>query len=111
MESPALKLTPAARAELLALMDRITEYRAIVSVVWSTAASRMRLLPNGEEEFENFGPCWDVGFYSPQQVPSEDIVHIDGIPFAFGQGATSMRLNGAVVDFRDSHFVVTERAI
>ena len=71
----------------------------------------MRLLPNGEEEFENIGPHWGVGFYSPQQVPSEYIVHIHDIPFAFAQGAISMRLNGAVLDFRDGNFVVTERAI
>jgi hypothetical protein len=111
VETPSLTLTPAARAELLALMDRITEYHAIASVVWSTSASRMRLLPNGEEESENIGPCWDVGFYSPQQVPPEYIVHIDDIPFAFSQGAVSMRLDGAILDFRDRCFVVTERAI
>jgi hypothetical protein len=111
VETPTLKLTPEARSELLAWLDRITEYRAIAAVGGVKSASRMRLLPNGEEEFENIGPHWSVGFYSPDKVPAEQVVRIDDIPFVFGQGNISMRLDGAVLDFRNGQFEVTERAI
>ena len=70
----------------------------------------MRLLPNGDEEFVNIGAHWGVGFYSPDKVPAHEVVEIDGIPFVFGQGPTSERLNGATLDYADGKFVVTEGA-
>ena len=92
-------------------MRQITDFDAVASVLWVTSASAMRLTKNGDEEFENIGPHWGVGFSARGRFPASEIVEIDGIPFVFGQGATSMRLNGATLHFVDGRFVVAERAI
>jgi hypothetical protein len=64
----------------------------------------------GREVFRDDGPGWDVGLCDRASVPANEICVIRGIEFVFGQGATSMRLDRALLDYRDGGFVVENAA-
>ena len=91
-------------------MDEILDFEPIVAVLWSLSSSSRRLLPDGREKFESFGPSWGVGFYDSKKIPSREVVSIGGIPFVFGNGKHDDRLNDAKLDFVERQFVVTERS-
>jgi len=111
MATPGLRITAAAKAALLGDMARITEYKAVASVVWCLSGSEGHLRPDGSEAIEVQGPHWGVGYYSPSKVPAASIVQIEGIPFAFVQEDAATRLAGATLDYAKDRYVVIERAI
>lgn len=111
MDRPSLRLTDAAKSELTAIMCKITDYRAIASVLWAESGGSSKPRPDGSYERVDLGPHWGVGFYSPSKVPADEVTEIDGIPFIFVQGKISMRLNDATLDYVGGKFVVEERAI
>jgi hypothetical protein len=47
---------------------------------------------------KTFRSFWEVGFYERNDVPTEGIQEIRGIPFVFNQGAVSTRLAGMTLD-------------
>jgi hypothetical protein len=76
---------------------------SVATVVWAThGVSRS---PDGRVVSE-IGPHWSVGFHAASKVPSEWIVQIEGVPFVFDQGTTSMRLDGTTLDFDHGKFLV-----
>ena len=103
-------LTAEARAALIAQMSNITEFQPVAAVLWATAGSSGRLLPDGTEQFEFLGPRWMIRYYDMAKLPSGEGVEIDGVPFVFGQDRTSMRLNGAILDYTNGQFIVAEGA-
>jgi hypothetical protein len=111
MVAPTLRLTAEGKAALEWFMRQITDFDPVASVIWVTSSSAMRLTKNGDEEFENIGPHWGVGFSARERFPASEIVEIDGIPFVFGQGSISDRLNSATLHFVDGRFEVAEGAI
>jgi hypothetical protein len=111
VEHPRLRLTEAARDELLRAIGRISEYAAVVTVAWAERGPWLKLRPDGTEESGVIEAGWGVGFYDPTKIPPEEIVQIDGIDFVFAQGHISMRLDGKALDYVDGKFIVLDHAI
>jgi hypothetical protein len=106
MTRPALALSPAARTQLLRLMESIRDYRPVVTVGWTSGGSRS--LPAGQKEVP---PGWGIGIYDSSTISKDDIVILDGIPFTFCQGAKSMELSGQTLDFDGHKFHVYPSAV
>jgi len=100
-----LRVTVEARSELLRLIGEAPLSQPIACVSWVFDEMRS----DGEKVLHR-GPHWGLGFYSAEQVPPENVVEIEGIPFVFGAD-DAVRLNGATLDLVHGEFVVNERAI
>ena len=109
METPSLHVTSAAKAALAWHMHRVELARPVVCVLWSSSGSMFSLRPDGTEDFRDLGAGWGVGFHDRSKLPEDEIVEIDGLPFVFVE-AQVPRLNGATLDFREGHFLVTDCA-
>jgi hypothetical protein len=110
VKAPALRLTDAARNELLSAMSQVSEPNLIAAVVWVDRATYSHRGANGTEQLGERGPHWGVGFYSSDQVPTEEVAQIDGIRFTFDPNSFA-RLNNAILDIVEGQWIVDERAI
>jgi hypothetical protein len=106
MTRPNLVLTATAVAELRRLIGFVS-YQPVVTIAWSLGGRVTH--PDGRTEPRP--PGWGVGFYNPEQIPEEEIVHISGIPFVFGQDVKSMELDGQLLDFDGRKFHVRPNAV
>jgi hypothetical protein len=92
------------------LIDQRRDFVPVASVSWSIARSAMWADELGREVFRADGRGWDVGFHDRAIIPASEICVIRGIEFVFDQGAISMRLDGALLDYRNGSFVVENAA-
>ena len=106
LKLPNLRLTAAARDELVRLMALVSDFSPIASVQWSFDGSFTR--PEGTSGSLPDG--WDVGFYDRTKVPSEWTQMIDGIPFVL-DGGRMWELDGRILDFDGRKFRVVQSAI
>lgn len=97
---PGLRLTEAARSELLLKISQITDYRPAATLLWTTTTG------SGEAHSQ---PQWHLAFYNIATRPYGKVTKIQGIPFVFVQATAYERLNGATVDFRDGRLLVLEK--
>jgi hypothetical protein len=103
-------LTATGRAALVEQMSNIREFQPVASIVWAIAASTGRLLPDGNEKFEFFGPHWSLGYHDRAKLPSEDIFEIDGIPYFFDQPRATAGSVSVTIDHSNGRFIVTDGA-
>jgi len=107
MKLPTLKLTAAAREELLRLMELVRDYEPLASVVWSEGGCAT--YPDGRTE--SLAAGWSVGFYDAATIPSEFVVDIDGIGFALEPDTKAHPLDGHTLDFDGQTFHVKRIAV
>jgi len=103
----SLALTPAAKAALIRDMARISEFVPVASVLWAESATLGRALTRSGE-VEHRGPHWSVGFYDLAKVSRWMVVDIDGIRFRFIRQPALSRLDGAMLDYEQGHYIVHE---
>lgn len=84
---------------IFAMFRQVTYANPVASVIWFSGGTP------GDSGY------WDVGFYDPKRPGIAPVVEIDGVPIFFGQPHVDHRLDGAVLDHREGHFVVDESAI
>lgn len=94
---PSLRLTTAARGELLAEISRIHDFEPAATLLWTHVDT---------SRHPTDGPRWHIAFYNIATRPSGRVIKIDGIPFIFVQVNSAERLDRATLDFRDIRFVV-----
>ena len=108
--TPRLRLSDSALVTLRMLVDGINDFVPVATVTRAVAGSSMWLDQFGNESFRDDGPGWDVGFFDRAKIPANAICVIRDIEFVFDQGATSMRLDGALLDYKNGGFVVENAA-
>ena len=97
---PSLRLTDAARDQLLFHLSNITDFEPVAALLWGSDVT-------GGITRE---PRWGIGFYNLGTRPYGRVTRIQGVPFVFTQNRAYMRLNGATLDYRNGRFVVDERS-
>jgi hypothetical protein len=95
---PSIRLTSAARSELLREMSAITHYQPVATIMLARTGAVGKSLSE---------PYWGVTFYDKWTRPSGRITKFEDIPFVFVQDVFT-RLNGATLDYSNGRFVVTE---
>jgi hypothetical protein len=93
---PSIRLTEAARDQLLLHLSRITEFQPVASLLWSA-----NVVGGVAQEAR-----WGVGFYNIGTRPYGRVTRVQGVPFVFTGARDYTRLNGATLDYRDGRFVV-----
>ena len=97
-KQPSLRLTEAAKRQLISHLSGITEFEPAASIMWSSDVVEGVTHP----------PRWGVAFYNIGNRPYGRVTRIDGVPFVFTQERAYTHLNGATLDYRDGRFVVSE---
>src|SRR5262245_62073790 len=97
-KQPTVRVTDAAKRQLMSSMSAITEFQPVASLLWGST------VVNGVSR----PPRWGIGFYDIGTRPYGRVVTIDGVPFVFTQQRAYTHLDGATLDFRDGRYVVEE---
>ena len=106
MTLPTVKLSSEARAELVRLMSGIGGSRQLAAIIWSQGGATLQ--SDGTSDALSAG--WTIGFHDAAKVPQENVVEIDGIPFALEPDSAKRKLSGRTVEFDGKHFRVTDIA-
>ena len=95
---PAVRVTDAARRQLVSHMSRITEFEPAASLLWASDVVDGVTHP----------PRWGIAFFDIGKRPYGRVISIDGVRFVFTQERAYTHLNGGTLDHRDGRFVVIE---
>jgi hypothetical protein len=95
---PSVRVTDAAKQQLMSHMSRITEFEPAASIMWGSNVVGGVTYP----------ARWGVAFYDIGNRPYGRVITIDGVRFVFTQERAYTHLNGATLDYRDGRFVVSE---
>src|ERR1043166_6030411 len=88
-KAPTVRVTDAAKRQLMSHMSRITEFEPAASIMWSSDVVDGVTHP----------PRWGVAFYDIGKRPYGRVITIDGVRFVFTQGRAYTTLNGPTPDY------------